>query len=99
VIVAVLDLGDVANGLASADVAVACPLVVARLAQEQHRFFGVAEPLVGVETLFRREPAGVLEMSEARVVGGEREAKSMFQRNPGLESLEDARTSLYSFRL
>jgi hypothetical protein len=43
----------------------------------------MAEPLVGVETLFRHE----------------REAKSMFQGNPGLESLEDARTSLYSFRL
>jgi hypothetical protein len=62
VIVAVLDLGNVANGLAAANIAVSRALVVPRLAQQQHRFLGMPEPFVGVETLFRREATGVLEM-------------------------------------
>ena len=73
-VVKTLDIFHVVYGLAAAAKAVSRPFVVGRLGEQAHGPFHIAEPAVGIPSLFPRQAAGVEQMAVADIVRSQREA-------------------------
>src|SRR5690554_639740 len=76
--IALTDFTHIIDWLAAADITIAGMAVVLWLGQQQHGFFHVAEPTVGVFTDCLGETAGVVHMSMARVVRRQAKIDALF---------------------